>query len=155
MSKVIYFDLDGTLYNLYGVPNWLKMLRSEQVYAYTCGENLFGNTFYHVINRLKEKGYSFGVITWLSKESTPEYDKRVTTAKKKWCKENLPFISSFAVQPYGTPKQEAIQRTSRIEILLDDNAEVCEMWTNNRRRKAYVIKDNLLLTLWGILKGNI
>ena len=28
MRKAIYFDMDGTIANLYGVENWLPLLRS-------------------------------------------------------------------------------------------------------------------------------
>ena len=28
--KKIYFDMDGTVYDLYGMKNWLEMLRNEE-----------------------------------------------------------------------------------------------------------------------------
>lgn len=28
--KKIYFDMDGTVYDLYGMNNWLEMLRNEE-----------------------------------------------------------------------------------------------------------------------------
>ena len=30
MSKKVYFDLDGTLYNLYNIPDWLDYLENEK-----------------------------------------------------------------------------------------------------------------------------
>lgn len=38
--KTIYFDLDGTLVNLYNVPNWLQKIRSEDVSPYLDAEPL-------------------------------------------------------------------------------------------------------------------
>lgn len=32
--KTIYFDMDGTIANLYGVDNWLPRLRSEDATPY-------------------------------------------------------------------------------------------------------------------------
>ena len=38
MSKKIYFDLDGTVYNLYGIENWLQYLNEEKSEVFTIGE---------------------------------------------------------------------------------------------------------------------
>ena len=38
MKKAIYFDLDGTLANLYGVENWLEYLIKEDTYPYDVHE---------------------------------------------------------------------------------------------------------------------
>ena len=29
--KKIYFDMDGTIYDLYGIDNWLEMLMNEEL----------------------------------------------------------------------------------------------------------------------------
>ena len=34
MKKTIWFDLDGTIANLYGVDGWLPMLRAENPAPY-------------------------------------------------------------------------------------------------------------------------
>lgn len=41
MAKAIYFDMDGTIYDLYGVSGWLEMLQAENEMAYTCGKPLY------------------------------------------------------------------------------------------------------------------
>ena len=67
MSKKIYFDLDGTVYDLYNVENWLEKLRSETEKVFTEGDFL-GNydNFLSAICQLIGYGYSFGVISSLS-----------------------------------------------------------------------------------------
>ena len=34
MTKAIYFDMDGTVANLYDVPNWLEKLQAQDVTPY-------------------------------------------------------------------------------------------------------------------------
>ena len=34
MTKAIYFDMDGTIADLYGVPNWLDCLIAEKTKPY-------------------------------------------------------------------------------------------------------------------------
>ena len=38
--KKIYFDMDGTVYDLYGMDNWLEMLRNEERGAFLYGDTL-------------------------------------------------------------------------------------------------------------------
>ena len=36
MKKKIYFDMDGTFYNLYGYENWLECILSEKTSEDNC-----------------------------------------------------------------------------------------------------------------------
>ena len=136
----IFFDLDGTLYDLYGLTNWLEMLRNEQGGAYTTGQPLFDeDSFYNIISDLQLVGVEFGVITWLAMQASDEYELSTTEEKREWCEKYLPFISTFAAQRYGTPKQNAIDRRHKIMILIDDNPEVCKTWETPKQRKAYCV----------------
>ena len=38
--KKIYFDMDGTVYDLYGIDNWLEMLINEEKGAFLIGNPL-------------------------------------------------------------------------------------------------------------------
>lgn len=144
MSIKIYFDLDGTVYNLYGVNNWLARLRNEDATAYNEGEFLHKETYNHfleICSQLSSLGVQFGVITWLAMQSSPEYEEEVTEIKREWVEEYLPFVTEFNAQSYGIPKQNAIQKRAKRMYLIDDSTEVCEMWQTNKQRIAINVND--------------
>ena len=90
MNKVIYFDMDGTIANLYAVKGWLEALRSYQPFPYLEAAPMWDMfKLVKVLKNLKSKGYTIGVITWLSKESTREYDKAVREAWENYGGETI------------------------------------------------------------------
>lgn len=153
MSTKIYFDMDGTIYDLYSIPNWLELLRGEQPTAFTTGERLFTDEFYKVVSTLMSRGVQFGVITWTPMQASPEYEEICRAEKIAWCKEHLPFITSFVAQSYGTPKQQAIKSRTKNDILIDDNSDICKMWENGKTRRAYQVtaQKNVTQILYEIL----
>ena len=73
----IWFDMDGTIADLYSVENWLPMLRAYDPSPYMLAKPLVRlSTLAYMLNRLRAKGYRVGVISWGSKCSTPAYDER-------------------------------------------------------------------------------
>ena len=79
----ICFDLDGTIANLYGVENWLEMLNNRDETPYKEATPLVRmSSLARVLNRLQREGHEIGIISWLAKNSTADYDERVTTAKR-------------------------------------------------------------------------
>ena len=77
-TKAIYFDMDGTLVDFYGVPNWLPKLRSYDPSPYTQAKPLLNfSLFARYVNILQRLGYTVGIISWLSKDSIPVYDEAV------------------------------------------------------------------------------
>ena len=140
MSIKIYFDMDGTVYDFYSQTNWLDRLINEDVSVYKEGGLLFNIVeFNNVVRNLISRGVEFGVITWASKGSSDEFFRETETAKRQWCKEYLPFCTSFVVQEYGTPKQYGISKRTKKDILIDDNIEVLKMWDNFGTRRGFQI----------------
>ena len=66
------------------------------------------------------------VTSWLSKGSTPIYDKAVRKAKRDWLKEwGVPYDEIHLVK-YGTPKHRVTKYP--FQVLVDDNEEVRNAW---------------------------
>jgi len=127
--KTIWFDLDGTFANLYAVENWLSMLRAYDPTPYAEAEAMLNMSLLaRYLNRLRKVGYQIGIISWLSKCSTPEYDEAVTAAKLVWLKKHLRSVSWDAIRivAYGTPKSSFMENDD--DILFDDEAPNRKEW---------------------------
>ena len=108
--NAIYFDMDGTIANLYGNPNWLDMLRSFDPTPYATAAPLVNmNSLARKLNALRREGWHIGIVSWLSKETTPEYDEAVTKAKREWLDKHLHSVrwDTIKVVEYGTNKYNA------------------------------------------------
>lgn len=129
MTKTtIYFDMDGTIADLYGVENWLHSLRTYDVTPYEVAKVMHNmSALARLLHRVQRLGYQIGIISWLSMDSTIEYDEQVTQAKVEWLKLHLPSVNfdHIKITPYGVPKQSLAQRG---DILFDDNAQIREEW---------------------------
>ena len=125
----ICFDMDGTITDLYGVDGWLEMLINKDETPYTKAETLINmNSLARVLNRLQRNGYEIGIISWLAKNSTADYDARVTEAKKEWLAKHLKSVHFDFVKivNYGTDKN--IVLTGKTDILFDDETKNRENW---------------------------
>ena len=124
----IYFDMDGTIADLYGVENWLEYLINSNSLPYEIAKPLVNlSLLARRLNRLRREGYKLGIISWLSKENHPDYNKAVTAAKEKWLKKHLPSIKwdEISIVSYGTPKSSV---ASEIGILFDDEEANRKEW---------------------------
>lgn len=136
----ICFDMDGTIANLYGVENWLDYLTAENSYPYTNAKVLLNmNTLAKYLNRLQKKGFEIGIISWLAKNSTADYDEAVKTAKKKWLAKHLKSVQFDFVEivSYGYAKENFCSTDK--DILFDDEEKNRINWTG----KAYDEKNIL------------
>lgn len=143
--KAIYFDMDGTIADLYGVNGWLEALRAYDPSPYIIARPLVRlSSLAHVLNRLQREGYTLGVISWLSKCSNEDYDRAVTIAKVAWLKRHLPSVQwdEIIITAYGTPKEKLA--TFPEGILFDDNEAIRNAWNG----EAFDVTDII-----GILKG--
>ena len=127
--KVLVFDMDGTLADLYAVDNWLEELRSYnprpyQVALPKCDMELLAN----ILEFLRTKGWIIAITSWLSMETTPEYDELVREAKLEWLeKYKFPYDVAHIVK-YGTTKANCTRKLGGYQILVDDNAKIRRGW---------------------------
>ena len=132
-TKMIVFDMDGTLARTYSVPNWLQMLRTEDPTPYIIAEPMWEmDILADILNELRANDIEIRIVTWLSKDSTEEYKNLVRKAKLEWLEEmDFPFDNFHCVQ-YGATKANSVRKYLKEEeaaILIDDNAKVRKGWT--------------------------
>lgn len=145
MNKVINFDMDGTIANLYGVDGWLNDLIAGNERPYAVASPLVNmSALARVLNRLIRDGWTVNIISWLAKNSNAEYDEKVTNAKIQWLKKHLPSVkfNNVYIVAYGTPKY-----TLASGILFDDEVGNRTAWAENGGQ-AYDVQDIL-----GVLKA--
>ena len=83
MARTIFFDMDGTIADLYGVENWLDFLIASDSLPYEIAKPLIRlSALARILHRLQDEGYRVGIISWLSKNSTPEYDEKLRKQKR-------------------------------------------------------------------------
>ena len=150
MATMLVFDMDGTIANLYGVPNWLEDLRNFNPNPYINAEPMYDMVkLVTVLRELQAIGYRIAVTSWLSKGSTPEYDRQVRQAKKDWLKKyNFPADEIHIVK-YGTPKANCTRKCKCHQILFDDNEQVRKGW----HLGTTVDANNDIMPILELLKG--
>ena len=140
MTKAIYFDMDGTIANFYGVPNWLDSLIVSDPTPYKVAQPLVNmNSLARLLNRLQAEGWHIGIVSWLSKSGTPAFNEVVTATKVEWLNRHLHSVNwdEIVIVPYGTPKHEVVEFSGG--ILFDDELRNRALWTG----RAYDV-DNII-----------
>ena len=125
----IYFDMDGTIANLYGVENWLNYLIAKDETPYREAKPLIRMaTLARLLNRIQRNGHKIGIVSWLSKNSNEEYDARVTKAKIEWLNTHLKSVQfdEINIGKYGTPKSTMVNDING--ILFDDEEPNRKEW---------------------------
>lgn len=146
----ICFDMDGTIANLYAVENWLPMLRSYDPTPYAeAGVMLNMQLLARLLNRVQAAGNELVIVSWLSKEPTPEYNEAVTAAKLAWLGHHLHSVSwdEINIISYGVCKNEFCKDEE--DILFDDEKHNRDEWDG----EAYEPSD-IIEVLKGILNGD-
>jgi hypothetical protein len=103
------FDMDGTIANLYGVENWLPKLIASDSTPYRDAKPLVNMArLAKALHKAQRNGHKIAVISWLSKNGSPEYNKAVVDEKVAWLKKHLPSVvwDKIIIVEYGTPKRE-------------------------------------------------
>lgn len=122
----IVFDMDGTIANLYAVPNWLEKLRAYSPDPYANAEPMWDmNLLAQVLDELRLHGVRIAICSWLSKEPTKAYNKAVREAKKQWlARYGFPFDDCHIIA-YGVNKWEYMSKyipEDEVAYLIDDEA---------------------------------
>ena len=150
-NKWIWFDMDGTIADLYGVDGWLEDLIAHDTRPYAEAKDLY-NVFdlLEVMIELKMKGYKLGVISWGSKENNREYDKAVEIVKKAWLYDRMmdTILDEIIVTPYGVRKADTCKKFG-YGILVDDEEQNRNAWDLGNTIDA---TKNIIKALWKLAK---
>ena len=147
MKHAIYFDMDGTLANLYAVDNWEYKLNHFDETPYEQAKTLINMAYFaRLLNKLQKQGYTIGIVSWLAKYPNEEYDRKVINAKIKWLKLHLPSVDfdEINIVKHGTPKSQAVAFEQG--ILFDDEQKNRNEWKGQAydQTKIFEILKNLL-----------
>lgn len=130
--KMMCFDMDGTIADLYGVEGWLSMLRNENPLPYEIAKPMWDMIeLAEVLNELREREVEIRVISWLSMDSSENYKKEVRKAKLEWLERmGFPYDKIHLVQ-YGTTKADCVRKylaEDETAMLIDDSKAVRKGW---------------------------
>ena len=134
MTKVrmIVWDMDGTMADLYGVDGWLEMLENENPLPYEIAKPMWDmERLVNVIRGLQDFGIEQRIVTWLSMNSSEEYKTETRRAKREWLEQfDFPFDHFHGVQ-FGATKADSVRKflaDDETAILIDDSAKVRKGW---------------------------
>ena len=125
--KAIWFDMDGTIADLYGVENWLEYLIAEDTFPYDAARPMLNfSQLARLLHKVQKNGYKIGIISWTSRGGSDLYNGEVTMAKMVWLHKHLNSVQwdTIKIVPYGTNKWE----TCKSGILFDDEQKNRDTW---------------------------
>ena len=135
----IWFDMDGTIADLYGVRDWLPAILARDTRPYEIARGI-GNLalIARLLNKAQAKGHEIGIISWTAKNAPADYNARVATAKREWLGKHLASVkwNEIKVVEYGTNKKTACGAG----ILFDDEKPNRETWGAGAYEPAEIVK---------------
>ena len=139
--RTVWFDLDGTLADLYSVPDWLPKLRASDPSPYMDAKPMLNfSLLARYLNQLQEKGYKIGIVSWASKGGSRSYNKEVANTKLAWLKAHLRSVQwdRIVITVYGVEKSKYMQNTD--DILFDDNEEIRDSWIGDAYEPSQIME---------------
>lgn len=150
-EKWIWFDMDGTIADLYSVDGWLDDLLAFNTRPYEKAKLMY-NPFalLQVMAELKYKGYKLGVISWGSKAKNAEYDEMVAKVKKEWLEKEMLniLLDKVIITQYGVCKADTCRKFGK-GILVDDEEPNRNAWNLGKTINA---NENIIKALWELAK---
>lgn len=139
MKKTLWFDMDGTVADLYGRKGWLNDLRTEQDIFQDLEPLVNMEDLKDICKTYMANGYTIGIITWNPMHASPSYQNICTNSKRAWVEQHMPYVTEFYALPYGTPKQNAGFDKGDINLLVDDNEEVIKIWEEETNHMGILV----------------
>ena len=136
----IWFDMDGTIADLYGVENWLEMLIVHDETPYAIAKPIVNlSVLARLMNKVQRKGFEICIVSALAKDSTAEYDERVRNAKIKWLANHLKSVHFDEIRfvPYWYTKNDV---NTGADVLFDDEERHLEKWTGTAVHASKMIE---------------
>ena len=142
--KKIWFDMDGTIADLYGVSGWLDYLLNSDPTPYAEAEPLLNMSLLaRYLHKAQAKGWEIGIISWTSKNGTDLYNGEVALTKLTWLNQHLHSVTwdNIKIVAYGTNKREVCGGG----ILFDDEDGNREAWGEGAYEPSQIL--NILKAL--------
>lgn len=136
----IWFDMDGTIADLYGVENWLEMLIAHDETPYAIAKPIVNlSVLARLMNKVQRKGFEICIVSALAKDSTAEYDERVRNAKIKWLANHMKSVHFDEIRfvPYWYTKNDV---NTGADVLFDDEERHLEKWTGTAVHASKMIE---------------
>ena len=127
----VWFDMDGTIADLYGGNGWLEDLKDERVRPYEIARPLIDTAkLITILAKLQHRNIKVGIISWTARNGSDSYNFEVKKSKKQWLLRNFPEFSfdKVIIVPYGTNKS---QFAADGDILFDDEEGNRNIWGKN------------------------
>lgn len=139
--RTVWFDMDGTLADLYSVQDWLPKLRASDPSPYAEAKPMLNfSLLARYLNKLQAKGYNIGIISWASKGGSTSYNKAVANTKVEWLKVHLPSVKwdRVLITVYGVEKSKYMKETD--DILFDDNEDIRGSWIGDAYEPSQIME---------------
>ena len=139
--KTIWWDMDGTIADLYAIENWLPKLEAEDASPYAEAEVMWNmSQLARLMNQVQKLGYKLGIISWKARNCSESYGDAIAEAKLGWLKKHLASVNwdSICVVSYGTPK--SLVMTTEDDILFDDEERNRDEWLGEAYEPDMMIK---------------
>lgn len=120
---VVYLDMDGTIFDLYGQNNWLEKLRTEDDTVFTGDRRMVTEEVLRT--HFPADTYDVRVLSMTPKDATDEYCERVIARKNEWLDRYFPSITKRIYRKYGHNKN---LKNSKYAILIDDSEPIRNSW---------------------------
>ena len=135
----IWFDMDGTIADLYGVRDWLPAILVRDTRPYEIARGI-GNLalIARLLNKVQKNGHEIGIISWTAKNAPAEYNARIEKAKREWLGKHLASVkwNEIKVVEYGTNKYMACGGG----ILFDDEEPNRATWGAGAHEPAEIVE---------------
>ena len=136
MNKIVYFDMDGTISDLYGVTNVFKRLDSLDANVYYEAKPI--DKYINMLKEFHNMGYKVVILSCLGMISDKQFDEDTICNKNKWLDEYVgkQYIDERIYIPNTKHKEQYIKEYG---ILVDDDTRVLCNWNYDR---IQAINDN-------------
>lgn len=139
MTKLVYFDMDGTIADLYGVTNCFKRLDALDANVYLEAKPI--DKYINMLKEFKHMGYKVIILSCLGMISDPIFDKNTIHNKNIWLDKYVgkEYIDERMFIPNTKHKESYIKDYG---ILVDDDIRVLCNWNFDR---IQAINDNKMI----------
>lgn len=130
MNKVVYFDMDGTIADLYGVSNCFKRLDNMDATVYSEAKPI--DKYINMLKEFHTMGYKVIILSALGMVSSKRFDKDTIRNKGIWLDTYVgkEYIDERIYIP-NTKHKELYQLFGK-GILVDDDDRVLMNWDYDR-----------------------